>query len=101
MKVHLVSKNRELHSLCKEVLTDVSAGGWTLTTSASEDTEAAVDVHIWDFEPRENEIPQELSPAETKNHFFILQRKHLQIFREAMRTPDVNILLKPVTKAAF
>ena len=101
MRVQLVSKNRELQNLCKEVLSDISASGWNLTSSGREDTEAAADVHIWDFEPRESRIPEELSAAETKNHFFILQRKHLLSFREVMRTADVNILLKPVTKAAL
>ena len=101
MKVHLISKNRDLHGLCKEVLTDISAGGWTLTTSPREDTEALADVHIWDFEPGESEISLERGRAETKNHFFLLQRKHLQDFREMMKATDVNILLKPVTKAAF
>jgi signal transduction histidine kinase len=101
MKIHLVSKNRELQDLCKEVLTDISANGWTLTSSPHAGIDAAADVHIWDFEPQESEIPQELSPAEARRHFFILHRKHLESFREAMRTPDVNILLKPVTRAAF
>ena len=48
MKVHVISKNRELQNICKEALNDISAGGWTLTTSAQEDNDIA-DVHIWNI----------------------------------------------------
>lgn len=101
MRVHLVSTGRELHSLCMEVLTDISPVGWTLTTAGHEDPETAADFYVWDFEPGERTIRRELNPAELKNYFFLLHRKHLQEFRELVRMADVNILLKPVTKAAL
>jgi hypothetical protein len=51
-----------------------------------------------DFTPGETDIPQDLEPAEHSRHWFLLFRQDLTAPQVA-GTTDLNVLLKPVTRA--
>jgi signal transduction histidine kinase len=64
------------------------------------DSFSKADIYIWDFHA-EAALPETVGQGEKHKHFFLLQRRQMAAFREKVPSPDVNLLLKPVTRATL
>jgi signal transduction histidine kinase len=95
MIVKLVSQDRDLERLCREILADVSRQAWTLSLVTSEAAGTDGDLYLWDCQP-ESAPPE---PAERlSTHLYLVNRKDLGRLRARI---DRNVLLKPVTRATL
>src|SRR5262249_25454125 len=97
MDVCLISQSTELHKLCSEVLEELF--GQNVNLHAGGEPRPRADIHIWDFHPN-MVFPGDLDWQDQK-HFFLLQHSQLAAFRHKASSPDVNFLLKPVTRATL
>lgn len=99
MDVKLISQDRELHKICREVVVGLSheSCSFTAATSGGDDQEA--DIWIWDFEPGAPVI-HDLDGNPSK-HLFLVHRNDLPSFREQVGATETRILLKPVTRATL
>src|SRR5579871_6883461 len=98
MNVCLVSQNAELHKLCSEVLEELF--GNNLSLHAGDGYRARSDIYIWDFHPN-MVFPDDLDWRQKQKHFFLLHRRQMAAFRQKAPAPDVNLLLKPATRATL
>ena len=51
MDIKLVSEDRELYKLCREILNEIPGHQWTLSAVASSDGQPGADLYLWDFYP--------------------------------------------------
>jgi signal transduction histidine kinase len=98
IEVCLVSQSAELHKLCSEVLEELF--GQNIGFHAGTDHGSKSDVYIWDFQPN-MVFPNDLDWRQKQKHFFLLQRRQVPAFRQKAPSPDLNLLLKPVTRATL
>jgi signal transduction histidine kinase len=98
MDVCLVSQSTELYKLCSEVLEELF--GDNISFHADAGCRSRSDIYIWDFHPN-MVFPDDLDWRQKQKHFFLLQRRQLAAFRQKAPSPDVNLLLKPVTRATL
>src|SRR5215467_3000017 len=98
MNVCLVSQSSELHKLCSEVLEELFGGDLSLHAGAGYQPRS--DIYIWDFQPN-IVFPNDLDWRQKQKHFFLLQRRQMTAFRQKAPAPDVNLLLKPATRATL
>jgi len=96
--VCLVSQSTELHKLCSEVLEELF--GQDIGFHGGSDHRSKSDVYIWDFQPN-MVFPNDLDWRQKQKHFFLLQRRQVPAFRQKAPSPDLNLLLKPVTRATL
>ena len=99
MDVKLVSEDRDLYKLCREILAEIPGHKWTITAVAEQDTGAGSDLYLWDYRPQLS-LPQRAAWCPTQ-HLFLIHRKDLPAFREKTGALVTNILLKPVTRATL
>jgi signal transduction histidine kinase len=98
VKIQVASDDRDLHRLCREVLSEVVGTGWTLHVADKTAADGAADLYLWDINGEWDN--SRIITAEDKwRHFVIVSRNHTQKIRSSLT--DVQILLKPVTKAAL
>lgn len=98
MKVNLISSDRELLTLCREILAEFPEEDLKVSQASSENGLDG-DVCLWDV-PRGGE----LLPASTDHlsrHLFLVNRADLPTFRAHTRCVEAKILLKPVTRATL
>jgi signal transduction histidine kinase len=100
VKIHLASDDRQIHSLCQEVFGEILRRDWTMHIASGPTPDFDADLFVWDVEPSEA-VLTEIKPCDRWRHFFLVPRAEVQQFREAVPFPDVNILLKPVSRAAL
>jgi signal transduction histidine kinase len=96
MNVTVVSRDRELFRLCREILGEVTRQKWTISIGEPDGSSADADLYLWDFQ-------SEPIPAlkESATHLFLVNRKELPRFRVQAESLNPNILLKPVTRATL
>jgi signal transduction histidine kinase len=96
MNVTVISRDRELYRLSREILAEVSDLNWTISVAEGGDTAPDADLYLWDFQ---GDAVSELKTSAT--HLFLVNRKDLLRFRAQTESLNPNILLKPVTRAAL
>jgi signal transduction histidine kinase len=100
MDVRLISQDRDLYRLCREILAEIPGHEWTVTVVDSEKgNNGESGLYIWDFQPK-TWLPESLN-GDASKHLFLVSRRDLADFREKIRKADANILLKPVTRATL
>lgn len=102
IKVALISHDRSIAKSCRETLAELFGPEFTLTVGAARELVAESDLCIWDFIPGETEIT--LQPADVQqlqSHFFVVQRRDVAALRELVGSPNLNLLLKPLTPATL
>lgn len=102
MEIKLISEDAELLRLCREILAEISASPWTITTASPQEDVSGSDLCLWDYQPNIL-IPEQINWAPAK-HLFLVHREDLAGFGARTETQETNILLKPftrVTLAAF
>ena len=100
IKVALISHDRSIAKSCRETLAELFGPEFTLTVGSA--LESQSDLCIWDFIPGETEIV--LQPADVQrlqSHFFVVHRKDVAALRELVGSPNLNLLLKPLTPATL
>jgi signal transduction histidine kinase len=99
MNIRLISQDKDLYKLCREILAESPGQEWTVTFADSLNGDGDSSLHIWDFQPK-GLLPQHINGSLSK-HLFLVNRKDLADFREQVKAAESNILLKPVTKATL
>ncbi len=99
MDIRLVSHDRELLKVCREIVTNLPQQHCTFSAAASADDDAAADVCIWDFESDTSRFPD--IDGNPSKHLFLVHRGDLPLFRDRIPAAEAKILLKPVTRATL
>jgi signal transduction histidine kinase len=99
MKAVIVSQDREIQQMCREMLGESEGEPWKIVSVADEPTQLDFDLYIWDYQPDLIGSEYELTDTPQK-HLFLVRRTDLNSFRER-NLPNANIILKPITRAAF
>jgi len=100
-RVVLYSKDEALARSCREVLAEIFGKEWTLVMGVPGQDFSNDDVCIWDFVDGEILLPRNLNAVKLRKHFFLLHRQSLAAFQELVGDSDLNVLLKPVTRATL
>jgi signal transduction histidine kinase len=98
MVVQLISEDRELYKLCREIIADIP-GNWTILANNSSGVSEYADLSLWDYEPG-LPLPEAIT-AHPSRHLFMVHRRDLAGFRMANGVTDTQILLKPVTRTTL
>src|SRR5215467_8155810 len=99
MDVKLVSEDRDLYKLCREILAGVSAHHRAISVVGVDSADTESDIWLWDFHPGMS-FPGHAGGCPSR-HLFLVHRKDLPAFHEKSQGAEANILLKPVTRAAL
>ena len=100
MDIRLVSEDRELLKMCREIVTSFPQQPGSFLAAASYDSnDDGADLCIWDFESDTTHLPD--PDADPSKHLFLVHRSDLPAFRDRMTAAEVRILLKPVTRATL
>ncbi len=101
MDVRLISDDRDLYKLCREVLSETRGGYCDLYTLAAHEAggHTDADISLWDYYP-DMPLPDCIAESPSK-HLFLVQRKDLACFHEQTGAVEAHILLKPVTRATL
>jgi signal transduction histidine kinase len=98
MNVTLISQDKELYRLCRDILAEVTKSTWALSVVEPEEAPHNADLYIWDLQPAA--IPPGFS-KNTATHLCLVSRKELPMPRAQSGAWKPNILLKPVTRATL
>ena len=97
MNVTLISRDKELYRLCRDILTDITKQGWTLSVVEPDQAPHNADLYLWDLQPAT--ILAE-SPGGSATHLCLVSRKDLPL-QAQFGALNPSILLKPVTRATL
>jgi len=101
LNVILASEDKALVEFCREVLFQLFGTEWTLETGVPRRIISPDSLCIWDVAPGEITIPHNLESAELRRNWFIVYREDLAALHQVLGRSDLNVLLKPVTRAAL
>jgi signal transduction histidine kinase len=99
MDVRLVSQDRELHKMCREIVTSVPQQSGSFSAAMSDDDDTGADLCIWDLESDATPLPK--GNSDPSKHLFLVHRSNLAYFRDRIGTTEARILLKPLTRATL
>ena len=99
MDIRLVSEDRELLKMCREIVTSFPRQAGSFLAAAAYDPHDGADLCIWDFESETAHLPD--PGADPSKHLFLVHRSDLPAFRDRITAAEVRILLKPVTRATL
>jgi signal transduction histidine kinase len=99
MDIRLISQDRDLYKLCREVIAEIPGHDWILTAIDSEKEPSDAALYVWDFEPK-TLLPEHIN-GNLASHLFLVNRKDVPSFRLQTNAAETQILLKPVTRAAL
>jgi signal transduction histidine kinase len=99
--VALFSTDEELARFCREILAQTLGPGSALVTRTNGQVEPGDGICIWDFVPGETRMPQNLDTSKLTKHLFLLYREDLGALQAHLGTAELNVLLKPVTRATL
>lgn len=97
MNFTLVSRDREVLALCREILAKDSEEHRCNSAASREEANEDADVYLWDIEPGAEPPVLCASPS---RHLFLVNRKDLPRFRDQV-SAEPSVLLKPVTRATL
>jgi signal transduction histidine kinase len=99
MNLGLVSEDRELLNLCREVLADISDNTWNVAPANGDSDSQSADLWLWDYVPGQA-LPETLF-SQPSRHLFLVHRQDLNDFRALVGTSDIHVLLKPAIRATL
>lgn len=97
----LLSRDESLAKMCREVLGEMFGTEWGLRVGVPGQITINGDVCLWDFDPAQTVIPPDLDPARRRRDLFLVRRKDLTALQAFTGTTDLQVLLKPVTRATL
>ena len=102
IKVALISHDRSIARSCRAVLGELFGEEFTLTVGSAHELPPESDLCVWDFIPGETEIILQTADVQRlQDHFFVVQRNDVGALRELVGSPNLNLLLKPLTPATL
>jgi signal transduction histidine kinase len=99
MKIVVVSRDSHLYRLCRVILSEFPGRDWQLTTATPRTCPLDAELYIWDGQAN-LELPRTLEPNFSR-HLFLLNRSDVAKLHENAGGAEMNILLKPVTRATL
>jgi len=101
MNVRLLSQDRRLYKLCRDIRSESSGNQWHLLAGSAENgaSNTDTDLYIWDFDP-DSRLSSQVGPHLSK-YLFLVARKDVAKFHNWLGRTDVTILLKPITRATL
>ncbi len=100
MNVRLVSKDRSIHDLCREIQGQYPGCQWQLAVGREEEgDDLQADLCIWDFDP-DLGLPANLHQSFCRQ-LFLVDRQHVSALHAALGSAVANILLKPVSSTTL
>jgi len=99
--ISLFSNDEALIGFLREAVAESLGSEFILEAGVPSQVPSRHDLCVWDFIPGETVFPLGIDPNEWRQHLFLLHRKHLGALRAAIGVSDLNVLLKPLTKAAL
>ena len=99
MNVGLISEDRELLKLCREVLAEISDNTWSVAPASGNSDGQIADLWLWDYVPGQA-LPELVSPNSSR-HLFLVQRQDLDEFSARTGATDTQVLLKPASRATL
>jgi signal transduction histidine kinase len=97
MNVTLISRDKELHRLCRDILADLTKQNCTLSVVEPEEAPHNADLYLWDLQP--STLPARF-PGNSATHLCLVSRKDLPLQMQ-FGILNPSILLKPVTRATL
>src|SRR5438105_13163911 len=94
MRIRLVSGDRFLYRLCREVLLGFRDRAWDFGMVASYDQARGADLFLWDL-PADSPFPGDDFDPENKG-IFLIARRHLKLLQRRTALAGFNLVLKPV-----
>jgi hypothetical protein len=91
----------KFYKLCREVVQETFGADWMLTVGVAGREISADELCIWDFVPEDGGLIPLLGPAKRKTHFFLLQKNSVATFQALPGASELNVILKPVTRASL
>ena len=98
MNVTLISRDKELYRLCRDILAEVTKQNWTISAVDPGHVPLNSDLYLWDL-PHAS-IPAGF-PNDGASHLCLVTRKDLPSLRAQTGNLNPNILLKPVTRTTL
>jgi signal transduction histidine kinase len=95
MDIVLISEDRELGRICREILNEILKEPWTLSHAGADDVIPHADLCLWDYSP--DAPPARYRHPASSKHLYLVSRNDLAGFRKQTSVSEANILLKPVT----
>jgi len=96
MEIRLVSEDRELLKMCRDIVANQACD---FSAAALDGGDPGADLSIWDFQSDTVHLPgTDLDPSK---HLFLVHRADLPLLRDRIAAAEVRILLKPVTRATL
>jgi signal transduction histidine kinase len=99
MKIVVASRDNHLYRLCRVILSEFPGRDWQLTMATPRNYPLDAELYIWDGQAN-LELPRSLEPNFSR-HLFPLNRSDVAKFQENSDGVEMNILLKPVTRATL
>lgn len=100
MRVALMSPDRDLFKLCREILSTLRGCNCNLFTAVADGCPPAADLYIWDSQTAVD-LSQKMDQSLSR-HVFLVHRKDVARFHESVAgAAEAYILLKPVTRATL
>ena len=100
-QISLFSNDESLVRFVRESVTESLGNEFSLNVKAPGQPPSGQGLCIWDFVPGETAFPPRIGENEWRKHLFLLHRKDLGVLQSLVSVSDVNMLLKPVTRAAL
>ena len=97
MTLSVVSDNRDLVGLCREILRDLGETSYELRVESYADQAANSEFCLWDYDPA-RPIAVPLSPR-SPHVLYLVDAADIESLRAKMPAAEGNIILKPVTRA--
>ena len=101
LSVTLVSNDEMLAECCREVLSELFGKEWVLVVAAGSRVTSLDGLCIWDFTPGVTAIPANLESPQSRRPWFLLYPQDLTALKAVVGTTDLNVLSKPVCRAAL
>ena len=98
--VVLYSTNRDLHQQIETILGDMPGPTPSLRRMDVESVGEDADLYIWDYHTG-MQVPTDFVGRNPRSHLFVLNRRSLPVFRQAVPVPDVMTYFRPVANASL
>jgi len=100
-QVSLFSEAPELIRLLRDTFAETPGSQFTLDVKRWGEHPPQNHLCIWDFVPGKTVFPQGIDRDQWRKHVFLLHRRELGNLESLIGASDVNVLLKPVTRATL
>jgi signal transduction histidine kinase len=99
MNLELISEDRDLSKLCREVLTEISGESWSISPVNADSIGQIADLWLWDYSPG-LVLPEAVSNYPSR-HLFLVNRRDLNDFQARTSVAVNHVMLKPVSRATL